>query len=325
MLRVYSTNQSFYVVEDLNRFVLDNKVVWIDLFNPTIEEEHYLEERLGLGLPTREEMKELEISSRLYQENSASYMTANLVNNAETDAPETTNVSFILCQNKLITIRYADLRSFSAFQSYADKHKHVCRNGATTFVALLEAIVDRNAEILEKAGTRVDETSKAVFMRRTNPRQLQKNINLEEVLKDIAYDQNLVAKIRDSLVSMGRLVSFLPFSHEIENNIELRSHLATVSRDIQALSEHASFVTTNVSFLLDASLGLINIEQNGIIKIFSIVSVVLLPPTLIASIYGMNFEFMPELHWRLGYPFSLALMVISAVLPYLWFKRRRWL
>jgi magnesium transporter len=130
---------------------------------------------------------------------------------------------------------------------------------------------------------------------------------------------------RNSLVSLARMLSFAGLAREIAGDPECQAHLVTLQRDAQSLTEHASYQSGHISFLLDAALGLINIEQNGIIKFFSVVAVVFLPPTLVASIYGMNFEFMPELHWRYGYPMAVVMMVASAILPILWFKRRGWL
>jgi magnesium transporter len=148
---------------------------------------------------------------------------------------------------------------------------------------------------------------------------------LEEKLRDIAGHHRMISKVRDSLGSLSRLLTFFHTIPAIQQDREAKELCRTVSRDIQSLSEHASFVAANITFLLDASLGLINIEQNSIIKIFSIASVVFLPPTLVASVYGMNFQVIPELHWAAGYPYSLALMVVSAVIPFFFFRWKGWL
>jgi len=141
----------------------------------------------------------------------------------------------------------------------------------------------------------------------------------------IGDDQDMLAKTRDSLISMGRLMSFLSLPIHVREDKELREHVKSLGRDIGSLLDHSAFLASNIGFLLDASMGLINIEQNAIIKIFSVAAVVFLPPTLVASIYGMNFHHMPELDWLYGYPFAIGLMVTSAVLPYLFFKRKGWL
>ncbi len=330
MHRVYSkVTQQFRNVERLTvesfGSALSDDVIWIDLDNPTLEEERSLERALGIELPTREEMKDIEPSSRLYREDGATYMTAALVWKVDTDAPELTNVGFVLWQNRLVTIRYAEPKPFRVFKAHAEREKTVLPSGAATLVTLLEAIVDRAAEILESTGVQVDDISRTIFQARRDPKRRRSGGELEEALTRIALRQNLTAKSRESLVSLGRMVSFLMVAPEMGEDREVREHLKSVSRDISSLTDHSSFVMTNISFLLDASLGLVNIEQNQIIKIFSVAAVIFLPPTLVASSYGMNFEHMPELRWLFGYPMALGMMVISAVIPFLWFKRQGWL
>jgi magnesium transporter len=148
---------------------------------------------------------------------------------------------------------------------------------------------------------------------------------MRAVMERIGRIGDLVSKSRESLVSLGRLLSYVQQSSSVTLTPDLRARFKTLSRDVLALSDHASFVNSKTSFMLEATLGLINIEQNDIIKIFSVAAVAFLPPTLIASIYGMNFHHMPELDWMLGYPLALLLMVFSAVVPYVYFKRRGWL
>ncbi len=148
---------------------------------------------------------------------------------------------------------------------------------------------------------------------------------MEERLREVAAQHRLVALARDSLSSLGRLLTFLYTVPDTQADHDMKELSRTISRDVQSLSEHAAFISGNIAFLLDASLGLINVEQNAIIKIFSIASVVFLPPTLVASLYGMNFRVMPELDWTFGYPFAIVLMVVSAIIPYLFFRWKGWL
>src|SRR5690606_32966359 len=146
------------------------------------------------------------------------------------------------------------------------------------------------------------------------------------ILKIIGRKGDLTSKIRESLVSIGRLVLFLANDAEsMKWQKEMRLQLKTMQRDVQSLSDHASYLGNKITFLLDAMIGLMSLEQNNVIKIFAVLSVVLMPPTVIASIYGMNFRNMPELDWTFGYPFALAIMLAAAVLPYLFFKWKRWL
>jgi len=301
-----------------------DRLVWIDIDRPTVEEDQALEELLGINLPTADELKDIEPSSRLYRENGAIYMTANVVWRSATEEPETTPVSFILCNDRLITIRYSEPRSFVTFAAYAERHPETRTNGAHVMMGLIESIVDRTAEILERMGTEADAISTTVFRMksRTTP---QTSASLRELLARLALAHNLVSKARESLVSLGRMISFCSAVYDAKEDQQIREHVRSVSRDIQSLTDHASHLAQTTGFLQDAALGLINLEQNEIIKIFSVAAVMFLPPTLVASVYGMNFDVMPELRWVLGYPFAIVLMIFSAALPFWYFRRRGWL
>ncbi|WP_064686130.1 magnesium transporter CorA family protein [Rhizobium bangladeshense] len=324
MITAYCSNCKTVEIRDLPQPAsFPEDVVWIDMVEPSREEELYVEKVLGIEVPTREDLKDIEPSARLYIENDAVFMTASLVWKAETDAPTLTDVAFILTGNRLVTIRYAHPKSFALFIAALHRLPENWRSGAALLAKLLETIVDRTAEILETSVSRIDILSTHVFGR---AKRVRKPSNyLEQKLRDIAGHHRMISKLRDSLGSLSRLLTFFHTIPAIQQDHEAKELCRTISRDIQSLSEHASFVAANVTFLLDASLGLINIEQNSIIKIFSIASVVFLPPTLVASIYGMNFQFMPELAWAAGYPYSLALMVISAVIPFFFFRWKGWL
>lgn len=331
MLRIYeATRNQFTDVADVSALTLSDKMVWFDLIHPTLEEENKLEQLLQLALPTRDEMKDIEPSSRLYEENGALYMTATILWKAETEKPIAANISFVLTPTHLITIRYAEPRPFNTFTQYAARDGNGCTNAASTLVYLLEAIIDRAAEILEYTGAEIDQLTNSVFRSKEEARKQGLKLRrsgdeLEAMLHAVALQQNMTAKMRDSLVSLGRMVGFVAHAPSIKDHATHMNHLASLGHDIKSLTDHASFLSNNLSFMLDASLGLINIEQNAIIKIFSVAAVVFLPPTLVASIYGMNFKFMPELDWHFGYPLALLSMVASAVAPYLWFKKKGWL
>ena len=308
--------------------------VWLDLVEPTAEEEAAVEAALGIDIPTREELAEIEASSRLYQEDGAAFMTANLIRRGEHDEPESSPVTFIIKDNTLITIRYHHPQAFPAYVKRAMKPQTTAMSGWGIFISLLEAVVDRAADHLERAATIVDETSKKTFgakralsgVHKQNPRR---GVNLQELIENIGEEGDFVSKMRESLVSIGRVVAFMQaISDQARQTKQVKEHRARIKilqRDIVSLTDHATFLSGKISFLLDAVLGLISIEQNGIIKIFSVAAVVFLPPTLVASIYGMNFAFMPELQWQLGYPFAILLMIVSAILPFLYFKRKGWL
>jgi magnesium transporter len=301
---------------------LPDDIVWIDLLHPTRLEEVYVETLLDISVPTRDELKDIEPSSRLYVENSSVFMTASLVWKADTAAPMLTDVAFILTPSRLLTVRYADPKSFHLFIAALGRVPEDVRTCRLLLAHLLETIADRTAEILESAVARVDRLSTDIFH---DPDKRRPPKFLEGKLAEIAECHRLVSKVRDSLGSLSRLLTFLMNTPALHEDDGVRNLCGTVVRDVATLSEHASFVAGNITFLLDASLGLINVEQNAIIKIFSIASVVFLPPTLVASIYGMNFQFMPELSWSFGYPMALVAMIISAIVPFFFFRWKGWL
>lgn len=298
-------------------------VVWYDLVSPTAEEEKRLEKRLGVDLPTREEMQEIEISSRLYVEGSAVFMTANVLAGTDGPEPELAPVTFVLVEGALVTIRYHEPRAFTTLLQRIERHALVCDTAGKVLMTLLEAMVDRVADILEREGTALDRVAKSIFRHGAGRKR---GVDLGEVLEVIGRHGELNSKIQESLITLDRIAGFLgQVAFGAEASKAVRARTKTLTRDARSLSDHAGFQAQKITFLLDATLGLVNIEQNGIIKIFSVAAVVFLPPTLVASIYGMNFVNMPELGWWLGYPWALGLMVLSAVLPYLLFKRKGWL
>jgi magnesium transporter len=288
--------------------------IWLDMVEPTREEELAVEAALGVDLPTREEMTQIEPSSRLYQEDGATFMTATLISKSEV-GPISVPVTFVLMKGLLVTIRYEDLRAFSVFAIRAPQAG--LASGTSALFGLLDAVVERLADILETQGAAVQTASVAIFRR-------EKGKRFGPLLADLARAQSVTSLTRASLGSLARMLSFAALAPEIAVDAECTAHLKSLQSDAQSLAEHASFESSHIAFLLDAALGLINIEQNGTIKIFSVMAVIFMPPTLVASIYGMNFHHMPELSWLLGYPAALGLMVVSALVPVLWFRKRGW-
>ena len=301
--------------------------LWIDLIDPAQEQEQLVESTLGIDVPTREEMKEIEASNRLYEENGVLYMTITIVTRLDSDLPESSQITFILAKDRLITNRYSDPLPFQRFIAYAERHPGVCSSAAALLAGLIEAIVNRMADVLERVGADLDQLSSEVFSPPRKRRRSAKSVARDSrtILSRVGQNGDLTSKARESLVSLNRLLTFVQQSAAVSLANDVRARFRTLGRDVLALSDHASFLGNKATFLLEATLGMLNIEQNNIIKIFSVAAVVFLPPTLIASIYGMNFHVMPELDWLFGYPFAIALMVVSAILPYLYFKRRGWL
>jgi magnesium transporter len=296
--------------------------VWIDLVSPSLMEDKQVESLLGIAVPTREEMQEIEVSSRLYVENGARYMTATLMCHSDTAVPKTTAVTFILAGHRLVTVRYDDPRPFVIVEHKLGRMCPPKVSGENVLMDLLDAVIDRSADIQERIGAEVDQISHTIF----EPETEAETPSYNEILKALGRKGDLTSKLRESLVSVGRVLLFL--ANEAESMKwpkDTRAQLQSMRRDVISLTDHASYLTNKITFLLDAMLGVVNLQQNNIIKIFSVAAVVLMPPTLIASIYGMNFKNMPELDWHYGYPIALAVMILAAVLPYVYFKWRKWL
>jgi magnesium transporter len=301
--------------------VPDN-AIWFDLVNPAPGEDKLIEGRLGIAVPTREEMLEIEVSSRLYTEHHARFMTATLMCNSDTVVPKTTAVTFILAKHCLVTVRYDEPRPFLLVGNKLTRTCPQSATGETVLMELLDAVIDREADLLERIGLDVDQVSHDIF----DPGSRGAEATYIDTLKVIGSKGDLTSKVRESLVSLGRLLLFL--ANEAEGmrwSKDVRLQLQAMQRDVLSLSDHATYLANKITFLLDALLGVVTLEQNNVIKIFSIAAVVLLPPTLVATVYGMNFKGMPELDWKYGYPMALMLMLIAAVVPYYVFKWKKWL
>ena len=297
--------------------------VWIDLVMPTVQEDKLVEQLLGIAVPTREEMQEIEVSSRLYIEHGARYMTATLMCQSDTATPKTTPVTFILSNHRLCTVRYDDPRPFAIVEHKLARACSPKVSGESVMMDLLDAVIDRSADILERIAAEVDQVSHSIF----EPDDEAAAPSYNDVLKALGRKGDLTSKVRESQVSVGRLLSFLANEAEgMKWAKDAKLQLTSMQRDVISLSDHATFLSNKITFLLDAMLGVVNIQQNAIIKIFSIMAVVFMPPTLVASIYGMNFHHgMIELEWSYGYPFAIFLMVVVAVLPLVYFKWKKWL
>ena len=288
-------------------------------------EDKAVERLAGIAVPTREDMQEIEVSSRLYIENSARYMTATLMCGADTETPRTTAVTFILANHRLVTVRYDEPRPFVLVENKLARFCSAGITGEMVLMELLDAVIDRNADILERAGADMDAISHEIFEPKGAARTGHAK-RYSEILIAIGRKGDLTSKVRESLVSIGRVVTFVAAAVDgVKWTKDMREQLKTMQRDVTSLTDHASYLSNKIIFMLDAMLGVVNLEQNNIIKLFSVMAVVLMPPTLIASIYGMNFKDMPELEWHLGYPIAVVAMIAAAIVPYYIFKIKKWL
>jgi magnesium transporter len=326
MLRAYGPNCDGSIIDPGKGQRIPDDATWIDLEEPTREEDKLVEECVRVQVPTREDMREIEPSSRLYEQNGALYMTLSALYGVEEGGPKSDPVGFVLTKDRLVTVRYVTPKPVRAFQQHARREHSLVQDSLTALYGILDAIVDRLADELESAGLEIEKISAHIFAKQTNARRIPAD-RLTALLTRIGRAQTLLAKVRETAVSTGRLLSFLSASTHMksEGAAIIKDRVGSLSTDVHSLIEHSSFLGDNLIFLLDASLGLISIEQNAAMKLFSWAALVFLPPTLIAGIYGMNFKHMPELQWVFGYPIALTLILISAVAPIWYLKRRGWI
>ena len=297
--------------------------IWIDLVEPAMEEDQRVQEFVGAPVPTKADPDYTEPPEAHYSENGVRYLHALFISEPD-DTPDVTGVTFVVCPTTLVTVRYHPVELFDLFS------QKLCRSpGQALFpdavaVGLINTALNRSARALTKAGESLDRIASAVF--RAKGDQSSRNQIYSDTLWALGREDEKISNLRESMVSVERLLLFLIGDGSAERSPKpVREATKTALRDLQSLEEDASFKAQKVQFLLDATLGLINLAQNDIIKLFSVLAVIFMPPTVIASIYGMNFKSMPELEWRWGYPLALVLMVCAAVLPYVFFRWKKWL
>lgn len=308
--------------------------VWVDLLNPSEEERLFVLSSLGIDLPDEADMEEIEASSRLYVERGTVFLTSVVMVGGDTDHAELGDLTFAISPNNLITTRYCQPKSLDLFAFRLRKNPEFLTGSYDAFLELGDAIIDRIADTLQNISARVDEASEEIFLatpstnakkpaRKSDRRNTE--TKLTHLLRAIGRSGNVTHKLRDSLNGINRLLAFVGVQMMGRFSPEQAGRLKTLNRDVASLLEVSNAMTNEIAFLLNATLGFINIEQNNIIKIFSIAAVIFLPPTLVGTIYGMNFQHMPELSAVWGYPLAIVMMFISAVLPIWYFKKRNWL
>lgn len=303
--------------------IIPPNVFWVDLLAPTKEQQNALEQFLGFSIPTREEMSEIEVSNRLYEEHGGIFATGTLLAKVDTDMPVTHAVTFIVANDRLVTLRYVDTTSFRRFSGALLKSPPRSLNAGELLLNLIEAIVNRQADILERVDRQIEDITHVIFRHR-EPGERDTGRQYQDILERIGRAGDITAKIHESLVTFNRVAGFIG-SKPVFQNAEHEAHISLIRRDIAGLSDHGQHLNARVNFLLDATLGMITIQQNGVFKVLSVASLIFMPPTLVAGIYGMNFHQMPELSWHWGYQMSLLLMLLSGIIPYAYLRQRGWL
>ena len=326
MIRLITQQGQLIDWNDEKPHPLPDNLVFLDLLNPSRKEELEAEQWLEYQLPTREEMQEIEESSRLYAEKGALYMTAWVPVGLDTPDPDTSSITFVVSQDTLATVRYADPFAFRALPEQARRQcSHPLRSDAVLLL-IIELIVARIADTLQNVEADLKKMSREIFV--VNPNRADggtRGCDLNEVVKTLGRRSALVANLRESLVSLSRMMQYFLHNAATWMHGEVATQFRSIMRDVKSLDDYTNQQTNEMTFLLDSTLGLINIQQNQIIKIMTVVSVVFMPPTLIAGIYGMNFKHMPELEHTAGYPLAWIAMVLAAILPVVYFKWKKML
>ncbi|WP_128253463.1 magnesium transporter CorA family protein [Falsirhodobacter deserti] len=311
-------------------------VLWIDMCNPTRWEERLIEELAGVAVPTRAEMTEIEDSSRLYIDGKAMVMTIAVIEGVVDGRPRRTQVTFVLLPDLLITVRYANPLPLRTIAARVQRHPGESDNAPRLMATILEAFVERIADVLEQVSADLNAISDTVFFEDSDEPLEQ---DLRKLLRQLGRKNRTLSILRESLLSFDRLLPFMRVAtggktakmqdDDMPQLARLSAkgamRLKAIERDLRSLSAYETQIEQELTFLHSATIGLIGVEQNQIIKVLSVATALFLPPTLVGTVYGMNFDNMPELGWQYGYPLALGAMVLSALLPWWWFRRRKWL
>lgn len=327
MIRAYVKAGKCLAVQDVAADgAIPADAVWLDLINPTAGEDRLVETFTGTAIPTRDDMREIEESSRIYEETGAHYMTAPLLHSVSELSAGLEPVTFILAGERFITVRYSTPRAFDLFatrMARGDTETVNARGNARMLLTgLLESVTDRLADLLEDVALRLERESDSLFAE--SPAAMN-TPRFRRSMKLIGREGAFLGKVGESLSGLERMVAYVSALAATGKDKALRERLRLLEKDLASLGKHTNSLEAKVTFLLDTVVGLVSVEQNGIIKIFSVAAVAFMPPTLVASIYGMNFTHMPELAWLHGYPMALGLMVLSAVVPLAFFRYKKWL
>lgn len=316
MIRIFQLPEySQQKISFLSELETVQNIVWIDLQNPSLAEIKEIEEFYKIRFPTRQQQEEIETSSRYLEDSGMIKINSTFLNiTPQSGKFEENEISFILTEKILFSLRYFDSRVISEAVKKIKQFPTVFVNPSKILISIIESRIDLDADSIEAVSKYIAEISKRI--------SYNKNLDEEMILK-INQCQELTMSLREALFDKQRMISSLHRNEDLM--LENAPRLRIIIKDINSLIEHASFNFARLEYLQNSFLGLINIEQNKVIKIFTVASLVFMPPTLIASIYGMNFRGMPELSWGIGYPAALLLMAISSIITLVIFKRKKWL
>ncbi|MCS5711331.1 CorA family divalent cation transporter [Candidatus Berkiella aquae] len=317
-----------YLYIDQNGVLVKNPanatLAWIDVNSPTLEERTAIEKQMNIILPQHHELHQLEYSNRFYMENDSLFMFVNVLTKAA-PLPETHAITLIVTPKGLVTLRYSHPNPIQLLLDQIDQRPIEAKNYLSILPMLLEIFVGKIADVFELVGETSDQMVMTLIRSVNNKMKKNHNEALNKLLREINSLENLLSKGYQSLSSINLLLGFYEqHDNEHKENYYI-VNMEIIKKDLKSLLKHGDYLTQKLSFHLQSTLGLINIEQTQIVKMFTVLAMVFLPPTLLASIYGMNFKFMPELDWVYGYPLAVILMIGSAFIPYRYFKKKGWI
>lgn len=295
--------------------------VWLDLVSPSEEERTFIADQFGIDLPEPGEIEEIEATSRFYEDEDGLHIHSYFIDDPHLafidggDRPANISAALTLKDGRLYSVHEEELAVFRMFRMRSLRNEFLAKDGVSVLLGLFETKVDLIADLLERLYTELENAGQSVFDSGSH--------DMHRVLNTITRLEDLNGKLRLVLLDTQRAMRFL--IRHIELNKSAQRTVKEILRDVDSLTPHTNYLFEKVNFLMDASAGIVNVQQNNIIKVMTLASVVFLPPTLIASLYGMNFEFMPELHVPYAYPVVLVLMMLSALAPLAWFRRKGWL
>jgi magnesium transporter len=327
MLAFFSTVVKGEITVDLSAPALPPEVNWIDAVQPTPAEIGFLKDRLGVDVPSLESLSEIETSRRLYRRNDHYFMSIPLIIESTGGLGATSPIGFVMSKDFVLTARYVSMKACDNLRDWDVYDGGRPADGPNALIQLVEAIIDDCSDELERISSQLDGISRTVFEQGVSANAKgpsQSSADLRQVLGAISGCGYMDSKIDDVLLGLSRMLPFVLTDAKGFLAAEEKSKLKSLTRDVASLQDYGRAQSERIQFLLDATLGLTNIDQNNIFRLLTVVSVIGIPPTLIASMYGMNFKNMPELDWAFGYEWGLGLILLSATLPAIWFKRRGW-
>lgn len=303
---------------------LKEGALWYDLFKISETEKKEIENLLKIYIPSQEKMGKIGASNTFFKKGEVLYMTISVIaKKSHSDQLSLFPITFIMHPNCLISLRYAEPKPFQIFKQQFFEDGEKWNSPQDIFLGLLATIFNRIAERIEIINLDMDDLSKEIFLEHRNKKK--RTTQLNDILTQLGKKGDLAAKLNESSRTFERMLHYFNLQKKNQENPEMMHLIAIVQQDITSIFDHLTFLSHKINFLLEACLGYITVEQNKTIQLFTIMAVIFLPPALVASIYGMNFQYMPELSWHIGYPFALVVIIASAIFPYFYFKKKGWL